>query len=112
RDGIGQVGNAAGMERRAPAGKAGHGKIEAAPEEMHRARLAEEAGAELLQGERGGNQRAMEARNRIRIIGTRPVVRIETHRIGQFVGPPVEYGIAAERLDRLAEAAMEVGDGS
>jgi len=37
------------MARRAPAGEAGHSEVKAAPEEMHRARLAEEAGAELLE---------------------------------------------------------------
>ena len=37
------------MPRRAAAGKPRHREIEAAPEEMHRARLAEEAGAELLE---------------------------------------------------------------
>src|SRR5207237_7701685 len=48
-DRIGQVRHAAGMAGRATAGKPRHREIEAAPEEMHRARLAEEAGAELFE---------------------------------------------------------------
>src|SRR5690606_33761277 len=41
--------NAARMERRRPSGEAGGRKIEAAPEEVHRAALADEARPELLQ---------------------------------------------------------------
>jgi hypothetical protein len=39
RDRIRQAGHAAGMLRRPASGKARHGEIEAAPEEMHRARF-------------------------------------------------------------------------
>src|SRR5205823_10988682 len=46
---IGQMRHAARMTRRAPAGKARHGEIEAAPEKMHRARLAKEAGPKLFE---------------------------------------------------------------
>src|SRR5205814_6447 len=46
RDAVGQPGHAARMQRRAPAGKARDGEIETAPEKMHRAHLAEKAGAE------------------------------------------------------------------
>src|SRR4030095_5346171 len=42
-DGIGQIGDAAGMKRRGAARKSGDGKIEAAPEEVDRADLAEKA---------------------------------------------------------------------
>jgi hypothetical protein len=46
---VGQAGDAAGMARRAAAREARHCQIEAAPEEMHRAGLAEKAGAEMLE---------------------------------------------------------------
>ena len=45
--GIGQMRHAAGMGRGAPAGKPRHREIEAAPEEMHRAHLAEKRRAEM-----------------------------------------------------------------
>ena len=48
-DRVGQMRHTAGMARRATAREARHRQIETAPEEMHRARLAEEAGAELLE---------------------------------------------------------------
>src|SRR5438874_6909597 len=41
-DRVGQMGDAAGMRRRRPAGKARYREIEAAPEKMHRAALAAE----------------------------------------------------------------------
>src|SRR6476646_9183884 len=46
---VGQVGNAARMNRRWPAGKARHGKIKTAPEKVHRAAFAAEARAKLRQ---------------------------------------------------------------
>src|SRR5262249_45092454 len=49
RDPVRHVGNAARMRRRGAAGEAGHGEIEAAPEEVHRAALANEAGPEDLE---------------------------------------------------------------
>src|SRR5207253_5636157 len=48
RDGVGYV-RSAWMGRRGAAGKAGDRHIEAAPEKMHGARLAEKARAELLE---------------------------------------------------------------
>ncbi len=48
-DPVGQAGDAAGMFGRLSPGKARHREIEAAPEEMHRARLAEEAGAKAFE---------------------------------------------------------------
>ena len=48
-DRIGQIRHTAGMARRATAREARHREIETAPEEMHRACLAEKAGAELLE---------------------------------------------------------------
>src|SRR6266567_4398912 len=41
-DRVGQMGDAAGMRRRGPAGKARHREIEAAPEKMHRTALTAE----------------------------------------------------------------------
>src|SRR5688572_2811048 len=49
RNTVGQPRRAAGVARRLPTRKTRNREIEAAPEEVHRARLTEEAGSELLE---------------------------------------------------------------
>ena len=68
-DRIGQVRHAAGMAGRATAGKPRHREIEAPPEEMHRARLAEEAGAELFEHPVGIDEDLEEATHRVAVVG-------------------------------------------
>src|ERR1700687_705333 len=87
---------AAGMARRAPAGKTRHGEIEAAPEEMYRARLAEEAGAESLEHPIGIEQHLKKAPHRGRIIGCMPVVLRKSDRLRQFVRHLVDHEVNAE----------------
>src|SRR5713226_2195461 len=88
--------HAAGMARRAPAGKACDCKIEAAPEEMHRACLAEEAGAELLEDPVGIHENLQKAPHRGRIVGCMfPVLR-KPDRFRQFVGRLVDSDVNAE----------------
>ena len=53
------------------AGEAGDGEIEAAPEEMDRADLAEEAGAEQAEDAVGGEQGAEQPPGAVRIVGAR-----------------------------------------
>src|SRR4029077_7359604 len=48
-DRVRQMGNAAGMRRRGPAGKARYREIEATPEKMHRAALAAETRSKFLE---------------------------------------------------------------
>src|SRR5436190_6488586 len=71
--------------RRAPAGEAGDAEIEAAPEEMHRARLADEAAAELLQHRIDRAQHAPEALDRIAFVGGVRGVLVERDRIVEFL---------------------------
>src|ERR1700730_847372 len=88
--------HAAGMARRVPAGKACDREIEAAPEEMHRACLAEEAGAELLEDAVGIDENLQKAPHRGRIVGCIfPVLR-KPSRLRQFVGHLVDRDVNAE----------------
>ena len=47
-DRVREIGNAARVQRRAAAGKSRHREIETTPKEMHRAALADKAGAKSL----------------------------------------------------------------
>jgi hypothetical protein len=84
------------MTRCAAAGEARHREIEAAPEKMHRARLAEEAGAELLEHPICVDQDLEEATCRVRIVGSMLAVLREPHRVGQLVGHIVDGDVDAE----------------
>src|SRR4030088_3645583 len=99
--------HAAGMARRAPARKARHREIEAAPEEMHRAGLAEEGGAELLEHPIGIDQYLQETPHSIRIVGGMLVVLRKPDRLRQVVGHLVYCDVDAEfgeiRHDRCIE---------
>src|ERR1700694_2231884 len=87
---------AAGMARRAPARKARYREIEAAPEEVHRARLAEERSAELLEHTVGTYKDLQEAPYGVRIVGSMPVVLRKPDRLRQFVGHLVDGDANAE----------------
>src|ERR1700704_6693523 len=77
--------HAAGMAWGDAARKARHREMETAPEEMHRARLSKEAGAELLEHPIGIEENLEEASHRIRVIGCMLVVFRKPDRLGQFV---------------------------
>ena len=118
-DRVGQMRHAAGMARRAAAGKARHREIEAAPEEMHRARLAEKAGAELLEHAVGIDQDLQEAPHRIGIVGgmrlcpaktaSAPAIRSASRRWRRECrvrrAPPSRGVEARDRLSGQREAA-------
>src|SRR5260221_11056089 len=87
---------AAGMTRCAPARKARHREIEATPEEVHRARLAEERSAELLEYNAGIHKDLQEAPYGVRIVGSMPVVLRKPDRLRQFVGHLVDGDANAE----------------
>src|SRR5258707_15602111 len=87
---------AARMARCAASRKTRHRQIEAAPEEVDRARFAEEAGAELLEHAVGVHKDLQEAPHRIRIVrGVRDVLR-EANRLRQFVRHLVDGDVNAE----------------
>lgn len=99
------------MERRAAAGEAGDGDVEAAPEQVDGAALAEEGRAEALEHAVDRQQRLMEARDRLGVIGAVAVILGEGHRVGDFVRAAVEARRAAEVGDQPAELLVELGDG-
>ena len=86
-----EIGNAAGMARRAAAGKARHREIEAAPEEMHRACLAEKAGAELLEHAIDVDRNLKEAPHRRGVVGCMARILRKTDRVRQFVRHVVDF---------------------
>src|SRR3979411_631119 len=102
--------HAAGMPRRAPARKARHREIEAAPEEMHRARLAEEGGAELLEHPIGIDQYLKETPHSVRVVGGMLVVLRKPDRLGQFVGHLVDGDMNAKLRERCHDRCVETRD--
>src|SRR6266404_9736619 len=88
--------DAAGMARRTAAGKTRHREIKAAPEEMHRAGLAEEAGAELLEHPIGIDKNLKKAPHRVRVVGGVLVILREAERLRQLVRHLVDHDVNAE----------------
>src|SRR4051812_23618519 len=78
--------HAAGMSWRASAREARHREIEAAPEKMYRAGLAQKAGAKFLEHAICTKQDLEKAADRIRIVGGMFDVLRKPDRIRQFVG--------------------------
>ena len=99
---IWQIGHAAGMERRNTAREAGHRQIEASPEEMHRTRLADEAGAKLLHDAVDGHQDAPEAMGVFGVIGGVLLILAEAHRARNLVW----HLIDADRQARSSSIAI------
>src|SRR5450759_4740606 len=87
---------AAGMARRAAARKARHRKIEAAPEEMYRAGLAEEGGAELLEHPIGIDKNLQKSPHRAGVVRGMLAVLRKPDRLRQFVGHVVDGDVNAE----------------
>ena len=108
-DGIAEARHAAGMRRRGATREARHRKIEAAPEEMHRAGLAEEAAAEALEDAVGLEQRAPEAVDRGRVIAGMSAVGIERQRIGDLARPTADADGDAELGEQLQHRGMKIG---
>ena len=84
------------MARRAPARKTGRREIEAAPEKMYRACLAEEAGAELLEHPVDIDQDLQEAPHRVWIVGRMLAVLRKPDRVRQFIGHLVDGDVNAK----------------
>jgi hypothetical protein len=73
-----------GHRRCASAGEARHRQIEAAPEEVHRARLAEKAATELVEDVRDRDHRAPASIGIVGIVGGMDGVLLEGDGIGDF----------------------------
>src|SRR5258708_39716284 len=102
--------HAAGMARRAAAGKTRHSEIETAPEEMHRAGLAEEAGAELLEHPIGVDKNLKKAPHRVRVVGGVLVILREADRLRQFVRHLVDHDVNAELGENSHSSRVETCD--
>src|SRR6266403_9560 len=87
---------AAGMAWRRSTRKSRHREIETAPEKMHRARLAEEGGAELLQHPIGIDENLEKATHGVGIVRGVPVVLRKPSRLRQFVRHLVDRDVNAE----------------
>jgi hypothetical protein len=99
------------MARRAAAGKPGGREIEAAPEEMHRARLAEKAAAEQLEDAVDLDERAPEAMDRVGIVAGMAAVVGKAGRVRDLARHVVDGDRDAEAAEQRENAAMELGDG-
>src|SRR6478735_11310553 len=103
--------NAAGMTRRAASRETCHRKIETAPKEMHRARLAEKAGAELLEEAIAVHEDLQETSYSVRVVGRMRGVQRKPDRVRQFVRHLVDSSGNAEFGERRHRSGVEAGDG-
>src|SRR4029077_7872508 len=81
------MGNAAGMRRRGPPGKAGYREIEAAPEKMHRTALAAERRATVLENPIRLQEHQPEPIGVFRIVSCAFLIAVERDRFQHFVRP-------------------------
>src|SRR5262249_52679781 len=111
RNGVGQMRDATWMAWRDTAGESRHGEIKTAPEEMHRARLAEEAGAELFEHAVAVDEDLQEALYRHRIVGGMRGVLREARRLRQLVRHVVDSKLNAQLSQRCQDIGVEARDG-
>src|SRR5437667_4244399 len=79
------MGNAAGMRRRGPPGKARYREIEAAPEKMHRTALAAETRAKFLENPVSLQKHTPESIGVFRIVSRVFLIAVERDRFQRFV---------------------------
>src|SRR5882724_7810026 len=103
--------HATGMARRAAAGKARHREVETAPEEMHRARLAQKSSAELLEHPVGARENPEKAPHGVAIIGGVSIVVRESDWIRQFIRHLVDDRVDAKFGKRRHDQGVEARDG-
>src|SRR3954470_23306506 len=101
----------AGVARRASSRETCHRKIETAPEEMHRAPLAEKAGAELLEHAIAVHEDLQETFYSVRVVGRMRAVQRKPDRVRQFVRHLVDSSSNAEFAERRHSGGVEAGDG-
>src|SRR4029077_2162054 len=74
----------AGTLRRAVSGEARHRDVEAAPEEMYGAALADELAPEPLEHRFDRDENAEERLHRLRVVGAMHLVLVEANRVRHF----------------------------
>src|SRR5215510_11271655 len=102
--------NASWMAWRTAARKAGHRQIEAAPEKMHRARLADEAGAELFEQAVAVDEDLQEALHRLGIVGGMCRVLRESRWLRQLVRHVADDELDSEFGQRRHHGGVEACD--
>ena len=107
---IGQVRDAAWMSWCRSPGESGHREIEAAPEKMNGARLAEERSLELLQRAIGREQHTMKAPHVFRIVSLMHVVFRERNRIRNFVRTAADGDVQAQITESMEQAGVKCSD--
>ena len=103
--GAGTDGGAASRETR-------DGEIEAAPEEMHGAGFAEEAGAEFFEDGSDGGEDLSEAVGVFGVVGGVSFVESEADGAGDFHGHVPHFCVDAEGMESGHEFLVEGGDGA
>src|SRR4030095_3268236 len=96
-----------GMNRGSPSRESRDCQIEAAPEEMHGAGLADEARPEAIEHLRDQHQRAMKPVDGTAVIRSRTLVEGKRRRIRDLVRTTVIYRSCANRLQTFPEAPVK-----
>src|SRR5438046_7453138 len=102
--------HAARMARGAPSRETRHREIKTAPEEMYRARLANEAGAEVLEHPVGVDKDLKKTPHRIRIVRGVLVVLRKPDRLRQFVRHLIYRDVNAEFGETSHDRCVETRD--
>ena len=87
-----------------------HREIEAAPEELDRARFADEAGLEGLEHAIGLNQRAPQQLRMLRVVRVVPFVQVERDGVGDLHGTGRDRDVDAAASEPRQEVAVEARD--
>ena len=99
------------MARRLPLREPGHREIEAAPEEMHQARLAKKPGTKELEDAISLEKRAPEAMGRGGVIASMAAILREEDRVEHLVRHLVDRYCDAEAVQECDRPPMEIGNG-
>src|SRR6266550_2117537 len=110
RDRVRQMGNAAGMRRRAPARKARYREIEAAPEEVHRTALAAKTRTKFLENPIGLQKHAPESIGVFRIVSRVFLIAVERDRFQRFVRPHSDLHFNCELSQFTHHRAVKTRD--
>ena len=104
------VGCTAGMRWRAPSREPGEREVEGTPEHVHRARLADEPGAETGEHPIHGDQCQPEATHRVSVVTGVDAVVGERDRSGNLDGDRPDGGAHVEFVEHRHHRRVEVGD--
>src|ERR1044071_309198 len=97
------------MFRRAPAGEARYGEVEAAPEEVDGAGLAHEVRAEDLKGVVRARERSPEAVGVLAVVCAVLLVLLEGHRVRDFDGRRPDFRPDAQLVQTRLDLGVELG---